>query len=203
MANDVPLLCRAVPSSVNVALRSLVSVLGLGGFMVGLSPRLALLALLEVPLIITARKVYDARHQVTVGTGWAGGDGTGWDSGDQGGGMGGMEMMRTVGKGWWGRDGGMREVGTGWDSGVGMVTRNMGWWEQDGMGEWGQDGMGGMEMVAMEMVGMRQDSGMGMGWDGGDRRGTRGTGWWEWGWDDGDRMVGMGTGWSGSVRMER
>ncbi|XP_075268343.1 antigen peptide transporter 2 isoform X2 [Opisthocomus hoazin] len=63
LANDVPLLCRAVPSSVNVALRSLVSVLGLGGFMVGLSPRLALLALLEVPLIITARKVYDARHQ--------------------------------------------------------------------------------------------------------------------------------------------
>ncbi|NWH54263.1 TAP2 protein, partial [Fregata magnificens] len=64
LANDVPLLCRAVPSSVNVALRSLVMALGLGGFMVGLSPRLALLALLEVPLIITARKIYDARYQV-------------------------------------------------------------------------------------------------------------------------------------------
>ncbi|NXS40735.1 TAP2 protein, partial [Balaeniceps rex] len=64
LANDVPLLCGAVPSSVNVALRSLVMVLGLGGFMVGLSPRLALLALLEVPLTITARKVYDARYQV-------------------------------------------------------------------------------------------------------------------------------------------
>ncbi|XP_074990696.1 antigen peptide transporter 2 [Calonectris borealis] len=62
LANDVPLLCEAV-KSVNVALRSLVSVLGLGGFMVGLSPRLALLALLEVPLTITARKVYDARYQ--------------------------------------------------------------------------------------------------------------------------------------------
>ncbi|KAK1207980.1 TAP2 protein, partial [Pygoscelis papua] len=64
LANDVPLLCMAVPYSVNVALRSLVMVLGLGGFMVGLSPRLALLALLEVPLAITARKVYDARYQV-------------------------------------------------------------------------------------------------------------------------------------------
>ncbi|XP_075594578.1 antigen peptide transporter 2 [Balearica regulorum gibbericeps] len=64
LANDVPLLCRAVPSSTNVALRSLGITLGLGGFMVGLSPRLALLALLEVPLIITARKVYDARYQM-------------------------------------------------------------------------------------------------------------------------------------------
>nr|AJG01879.1 TAP2 [Nipponia nippon] len=64
LANDVPLLCEAVPRSVNVALRSLVTVLGLGGFMVGLSPRLALLALLEVPLTVTARKVYDARYQV-------------------------------------------------------------------------------------------------------------------------------------------
>ncbi|XP_075346708.1 antigen peptide transporter 2 isoform X2 [Mycteria americana] len=64
LANDVPLLCNAVPSSVNVALRSLVTVLGLGGFMVGLSPHLTLLALLEVPLIITMRKVYDARYQV-------------------------------------------------------------------------------------------------------------------------------------------
>nr|ADU25486.1 transporter associated with antigen processing 2 [Chroicocephalus scopulinus] len=64
LANDVPLLCRAVPSSINIALRSLAMVLGLGGFMVGLSPRLALLALLEVPLTITARKVYDARYQV-------------------------------------------------------------------------------------------------------------------------------------------
>ncbi|KAM6100785.1 LOW QUALITY PROTEIN: antigen peptide transporter 2 [Pterocles gutturalis] len=61
LANDV-LLCRAVPTSANVALRSLVTVLGLGGFMVGLSPQLALLAP-EVPLTITG-KVYDARYQV-------------------------------------------------------------------------------------------------------------------------------------------
>ncbi|NXK01247.1 TAP2 protein, partial [Corythaixoides concolor] len=64
LANDVPLLSQAVTNSSNVALRSLWMVLGLGGFMVGLSPYLALLALLEVPLTITARKVYDARYQV-------------------------------------------------------------------------------------------------------------------------------------------
>ncbi|KAM9592027.1 antigen peptide transporter 2 isoform 1-T3 [Morphnus guianensis] len=64
LAKDVPLLCDVVPLSTNVALRSLGMALGLGGFMVGLSPRLALLALLEAPLIITARKVYDARYQV-------------------------------------------------------------------------------------------------------------------------------------------
>ncbi|NXL40581.1 TAP2 protein, partial [Glaucidium brasilianum] len=63
LANEVPLLCQAVPSSANVALRNLGLVLGLGGFMVGLSPRLALLALLELPLGITARKVYDVRYQ--------------------------------------------------------------------------------------------------------------------------------------------
>ncbi|NXW63000.1 TAP2 protein, partial [Eurystomus gularis] len=64
LANDVPLLCWVVPTSTNVALRSLGLALGFGAFMVGLSPRLALLALLEVPLTITARKVYDVRHQV-------------------------------------------------------------------------------------------------------------------------------------------
>ncbi|NXK73557.1 TAP2 protein, partial [Amazona guildingii] len=49
LSNEVPLLCGAVPSSFNVALRSLAMVLGLGGFMVLLSPELALLAALEVP----------------------------------------------------------------------------------------------------------------------------------------------------------
>ncbi|XP_071657066.1 antigen peptide transporter 2 [Patagioenas fasciata] len=64
LATDVPLLCRAVPLSANVALRSLLKVLGLGGFMVGLSPRLALAAMVEAPLVVVARRVYDARHQV-------------------------------------------------------------------------------------------------------------------------------------------
>lgn len=60
--------------------------LGLGGFMVGLSPQLALLALVEVPLTIATRKVYDARYQVTAGAGW---DRMGWrgQGGDRGGGM--------------------------------------------------------------------------------------------------------------------
>lgn len=99
MANDVPLLCRAVPSSINIGLRSLATVLGLGGFMVGLSPRLALLALLEVPLTVTARKVYDARHQVMVGIGWRP---RGWDNGN---------------------GGKIREIGCY----GGMKTRKMGW----------------------------------------------------------------------------
>ncbi|NWW93541.1 TAP2 protein, partial [Rhynochetos jubatus] len=60
LANDVPLLCRAVPSSVNVALRSLGTVLGLGGFMLGLSPHLTLLALVEVPLTALQRAMLDA-----------------------------------------------------------------------------------------------------------------------------------------------
>ncbi|NXL84558.1 TAP2 protein, partial [Alectura lathami] len=38
-------------------------VLGLSAFMLGLSPRLTLLALLEVPLAVAAQKVYDSRHQ--------------------------------------------------------------------------------------------------------------------------------------------
>lgn len=106
MANDVPLLCEAVPRSINVASRSLMMVLGFSAFMVGLSPHLTLLALLEVPLAITARKVYDARYQVMVGTGWRPG---GWDGGK------GIREM-----GWWEwkweRDGmGQRQ----WDGGMG------------------------------------------------------------------------------------
>ncbi|NXG60012.1 TAP2 protein, partial [Hemiprocne comata] len=76
LANEVPLLCEAVPHGANVALRSLGMVVGLVIFMVGLSPHLALLALLEVPLTITARKVYDARYQVR-------GDGMGWNGGNR------------------------------------------------------------------------------------------------------------------------
>ncbi|XP_061300305.1 antigen peptide transporter 2-like [Pezoporus flaviventris] len=63
LSNEVPLLCGAVPKSSNVALRSLGLVLGLGGFMVLLSPELALLAALTVPLTIVTRKVYDERYQ--------------------------------------------------------------------------------------------------------------------------------------------
>ncbi|NXI68973.1 TAP2 protein, partial [Anseranas semipalmata] len=63
LATDVPLASNVVPISANIALRNLGKVLGLSAFMVGLSPRLTLLALLEVPLAIVAHKVYNARHQ--------------------------------------------------------------------------------------------------------------------------------------------
>lgn len=51
----------------NVLLRSVVKVVGLYSFMLSLSPRLALLSLLKVPLAITAQKLYDVRHQVCGG----------------------------------------------------------------------------------------------------------------------------------------
>ena len=69
LATDVPLASRVVPDSANIALRNLGKVLGLSAFMLALSPRLTLLALLEVPLAIVARKVYNARYQVMVDMG--------------------------------------------------------------------------------------------------------------------------------------
>ncbi|XP_032061066.1 antigen peptide transporter 2 [Aythya fuligula] len=64
LATDVPLASRVVPFSANIALRNLGKVLGLSAFMLALSPRLTLLALLEVPLAIVARKTYNARYQM-------------------------------------------------------------------------------------------------------------------------------------------
>lgn len=58
-----------MPGSANIALRNLGKVLGLSAFMLALSPRLTLLALLEVPLAIVARKIYNARYQVMVDMG--------------------------------------------------------------------------------------------------------------------------------------
>ncbi|XP_067169755.1 antigen peptide transporter 2 [Apteryx mantelli] len=63
LATDVPVMNRVVPMNANVFLRNLVKALGLYGFMVGLSWRLTLLTLLELPLAIAARKLYDVRHQ--------------------------------------------------------------------------------------------------------------------------------------------
>ncbi|XP_054133444.1 antigen peptide transporter 2-like [Melozone crissalis] len=54
---EVPRVCRAAPSGANQLLRSLVMALVVGGFMVGLAPGLALLALLEVPLGIATRRI--------------------------------------------------------------------------------------------------------------------------------------------------
>uniref|UniRef100_A0A8B9PI02 TAP2 n=1 Tax=Apteryx owenii TaxID=8824 RepID=A0A8B9PI02_APTOW len=63
LATDVPVMNRVVPANANIFLRNLVKALGLYGFMMGLSWRLTLLTLLELPLAIAARKLYDVRHQ--------------------------------------------------------------------------------------------------------------------------------------------
>ncbi|XP_054133445.1 antigen peptide transporter 2-like [Melozone crissalis] len=60
---EVPRVCRAAPSGANQLLRSLVMSLVVGGFMVGLAPGLALLALLEVPLGIATRRIQSTRKQ--------------------------------------------------------------------------------------------------------------------------------------------
>ncbi|NXC50133.1 TAP2 protein, partial [Penelope pileata] len=64
LSTDVSLVSNVVLLDVNVALRSLGKVLGLSAFMLGLSPRLILLALLEVPLAIAGWKLYNNQHQV-------------------------------------------------------------------------------------------------------------------------------------------
>nr|AEE25623.1 transporter associated with antigen presentation 2 [Gallus gallus]BAG69412.1 transporter associated with antigen processing 2 [Gallus gallus] len=64
LTTDVTLASNVLTLNINVMLRNLGQVLGLCAFMLGLSPRLTMLALLEVPLAVTARKVYDTRHQM-------------------------------------------------------------------------------------------------------------------------------------------
>ncbi|KAL9820550.1 antigen peptide transporter 2-like isoform 1-T3 [Geothlypis trichas] len=60
---EVPRVCKAAPAGANQLLRSLVMALVVVGFMVGLAPGLALLALLEVPLGIATRRVQSTRKQ--------------------------------------------------------------------------------------------------------------------------------------------
>ncbi|NXM90087.1 TAP2 protein, partial [Oenanthe oenanthe] len=62
-STEVPQVCSAVPTAANFLLRSLGMALVVGVFMVGLAPGLALLALLEVPLAITPRRIQSARKQ--------------------------------------------------------------------------------------------------------------------------------------------
>uniref|UniRef100_H9H1N0 Transporter associated with antigen processing 2 n=1 Tax=Meleagris gallopavo TaxID=9103 RepID=H9H1N0_MELGA len=64
LTTDVMLASNVLALNINVMLRNLGQVLGLCAFMLGLSPRLTMLALLEVPLAVAARKVYDTRHQM-------------------------------------------------------------------------------------------------------------------------------------------
>uniref|UniRef100_A0A674JGP2 Antigen peptide transporter 2 n=2 Tax=Terrapene triunguis TaxID=2587831 RepID=A0A674JGP2_9SAUR len=63
LSKDTTMMSRSVPANANIFLRSLVKALGLYGFMLGLSWRLTLLTLIEMPLTMAAEKVYDARHQ--------------------------------------------------------------------------------------------------------------------------------------------
>lgn len=84
LTTDVTLASNVFTLNINVMLRNLGQVLGLCAFMLGLSPRLTMLALLEVPLAIAARKVYNSRHQVMAGvgmveTGWQGWIQQQWD----------------------------------------------------------------------------------------------------------------------------
>ncbi|XP_037375143.1 antigen peptide transporter 2-like [Talpa occidentalis] len=66
MNSDTTLMSRWLPLNANVFLRSLVKVVGLYSFMLSLSPRLTLLSLLDVPLTIAAKKVYNLRYQVVL-----------------------------------------------------------------------------------------------------------------------------------------
>ncbi|NXC26097.1 TAP2 protein, partial [Campylorhamphus procurvoides] len=60
---EVPLVSMAVPKGANVLLRSLGMALVVGTAMVQLAPGLALLALLELPLGIAARRIHNARAE--------------------------------------------------------------------------------------------------------------------------------------------
>lgn len=69
LSSDTKLMSSWLPLNTNVLSRSLVKVLGLYSFMLNLSPQLTFLSLFEVPLMIVAEKVYNARHQVCADAG--------------------------------------------------------------------------------------------------------------------------------------
>uniref|UniRef100_A0A8C6FVB0 Antigen peptide transporter 2 n=1 Tax=Moschus moschiferus TaxID=68415 RepID=A0A8C6FVB0_MOSMO len=66
LSSDTKLMSSWLPYNTNVLSRSLVKVLGLYSFMLNLSPRLTFLSLFEVPLMIAAEKVYNARRQAVL-----------------------------------------------------------------------------------------------------------------------------------------
>ncbi|XP_077186134.1 uncharacterized protein LOC143833794 [Paroedura picta] len=63
LSKDTTMMSRSVPANTNIFLRSLINTVWLYGFMVGLSPRLTLLTLVETPLMMALQRVYDTRHQ--------------------------------------------------------------------------------------------------------------------------------------------
>lgn len=71
---EVPRVCMTTPGGANQLFRSLGMSLVVGAFMVRLAPGLALLALLELPLVITTHRIQTARKQVrnTGGKEWEG-----------------------------------------------------------------------------------------------------------------------------------
>ncbi|XP_074873732.1 antigen peptide transporter 2 [Carettochelys insculpta] len=66
LSKDTSMMSRSVPANANIFLRSLVKALGLYGFMLGLSWRLTLLTLVELPLTMAAQNLYDIRHQAVL-----------------------------------------------------------------------------------------------------------------------------------------
>ncbi|EHB06475.1 Antigen peptide transporter 2, partial [Heterocephalus glaber] len=63
LSSDTTLMSFWLPLNANIILRSLVKVVGLYGFMFTISPRLTLLSLLDLPVMLTADKVYTTRRQ--------------------------------------------------------------------------------------------------------------------------------------------
>uniref|UniRef100_A0A8C0GLH4 ABC transmembrane type-1 domain-containing protein n=2 Tax=Chelonoidis abingdonii TaxID=106734 RepID=A0A8C0GLH4_CHEAB len=66
LSKDTTMMSRSVPANANIFLCSLVKALGLYGFMLGLSWRLTLLTLIEMPLTMAAQNLYNARHQAVL-----------------------------------------------------------------------------------------------------------------------------------------
>ncbi|XP_062978546.1 antigen peptide transporter 2 [Elgaria multicarinata webbii] len=63
LAKDTTMMSRSIPLNANVFLRSLIKMVGLYAFMLGLSWRLTLLTLVETPIMLATQKLYDTRHQ--------------------------------------------------------------------------------------------------------------------------------------------
>ncbi|XP_060093773.1 antigen peptide transporter 2-like [Heteronotia binoei] len=63
LSKDTTMMSESVPTNANIFLRSLIQAVWLYCFMLGLSPRLTLLTLIEIPLMMALQRVYDTRHQ--------------------------------------------------------------------------------------------------------------------------------------------
>ncbi|XP_078011570.1 antigen peptide transporter 2-like [Phascolarctos cinereus] len=66
LSSDTILMSRWLPGNANVFFQNLMKVIGQYIFMLNLSPWLTLLSLAEIPLLMAAEKVYNARHQAVL-----------------------------------------------------------------------------------------------------------------------------------------